>query len=211
MLAAIQRKQAQAYAVVKCTCECDDLLFLRRAEKIKTGQPASVWTPHTLKLGCMLYSWSHKHCATPEQISDRQRLDLWKYLMFCLYGRQNIMSAASSGMEKIWEHSMRCDVRFCIHFVIWLNQKSFHSDLYPPSKASYHSLAPEATCSHTHRHKHIRPSLCIPLQSEGENMRSTLLDTCCLGFLPEYLIWNSHAFISFSILKKHLTFMSVWH
>lgn len=53
--------------------------------------------------------------------------------MFCLNGRQNIISVASTGMENISEHSEHCDVCLCIHFVIWLNQKPFHSDLYPPS------------------------------------------------------------------------------
>lgn len=53
MLAAIQRKQALAHGVVKCTCKCNDLLFQlgvtrlmelkrKRMRRDETGQPACV-------------------------------------------------------------------------------------------------------------------------------------------------------------------------
>lgn len=108
--------------------------------------------------------------------------------MFCLYSRQNIISVASTGMEKISEHSKHCDVRLCIHFVIWLNQKPFHSDLYPPRVSLLITVWLQKPLAHTRTDTNTSgPSLCIPLQSDerkrGGNMWPSLLETAFVFYV----------------------------
>jgi len=122
-------------------------------------------------------------------------LHFCEYLMFRLYGRQNIISVSSTGMETISEHSKHCDVRLCIHLVIWLNQKPFHSDLYPLSKSAYQSGSRTHLLTHATDTNTSGPSLCIPLEKEREKYVDHIAGYClyvlCLGFLMEYFISGS--------------------
>ncbi len=177
---------------------------LIESNNLETGQPANVWTPHVETRMCDMHTWSYKHCAAPEQIFHEKSnglrcvehffyifasiKGLKKNLMFFLNARQNIISVASTGMEKNSKHSKRCDVRLCIHFVIWLNQKPFHSDLYPLSVSLLITVWLQSPLAHTRTDTNTSgPSLCIPIQCDERkrvgNMWPTLPDTACVFYV----------------------------
>lgn len=140
MLAAVQRKQALAHGVVKCTCKCNDLLFqlrvarLMESKKVSRRDSQHVFEHPTLKPGCVLHTWSHKHRPAPEQIFHEKSNGL-KCVEHFFYIFAEFWCSVSTAdkilflwplqaWKKFLEHSKHCDVRLCIHFVIWLNQKA---------------------------------------------------------------------------------------
>lgn len=203
MLAAVQRKQTLAHGVVKCTCKCNDLLFqlrvarLMESKKVSRRDSQHVFEHPTLKPGCVLHTWSHKHRPAPEQIFHEKSngLKCVEHFFYIFAEFWCSVSAADKisfpwplqAWKKFWSiasiamyvsvytllfGSIRShSIQICIHWASLLITVWLQNPLA-------HTRSDTNTSG---------PSLCIPLQADerkrGGNMWPTLLDTVCMCYV----------------------------